>query len=262
MLSLRRGSGTAKELSRSAHLHLSAVLTPLSHAAGRLLKDVPAENLVWGNLFEKPIRDRLPWGTSAALKAVSYIDPSLKQDIYADKPWAFSPLIATMTRINVTHVPDAASAKNAEELFGLPSVPAFPHGATEPEGTYVHDDTSALLLKDGTNEIDPAVEDFADMSTVRELKDPNSGHKKRFTFWGSAAHREAVSFTPSDLATMVFDNGFLDFNTLRLELPYTGGMGFDLLNYWDGQPVRFYLRDERDEEVFLIVEFQITDKDA
>lgn len=177
--------------------------------------------------------------------------------------WLHSrPLIATMTRINVTHVPEAASAKTAEELFALPSVPAFSHGAAEPGGTYVHDDTSALLLKSGTSELLPEVEDFADLSTVRELKDEHAGHKKRFTFWGSAAHREAASFKADEVLEFCFDNFFLDFNTLRLELPYTGGMGFDLLNYWDGQPVRFYLRDERDEEVFVIVEFQITNKDA
>lgn len=37
---------------------------------------------------------------------------------------------------------------------------------------------------------------------------------------------------------MDFCYGFLDFNpSLALRLP--GGMSFDLMKYWDGQPVRF-----------------------
>ncbi|KAI9628872.1 hypothetical protein KEM48_011266 [Puccinia striiformis f. sp. tritici PST-130] len=36
---------------------------------------------------------------SVALKAISYIDPSLEHDIYSDKPWAWSPLLATMNHV-------------------------------------------------------------------------------------------------------------------------------------------------------------------
>ncbi|PWN98612.1 DUF1769-domain-containing protein [Tilletiopsis washingtonensis] len=232
---------------------------------GRFLKEVSADDLVWGNQFEKPIRDRLPWGTSTALKAISYLDPSLKQDIYADRPWAFSPLIATMTRINYKRVPDAASASSAEEAFKKPDWPAFPSGAAG-DGSYVHDDTSPLLLKAGTNEVDPKVEHAADLSIVRELRGGDDGnahaHTKRVSFW-KEEHRELVSVGGGDLVTTAcFDQGYLDFNTLRLELPYTGGMGFDLKKYWDGQPVRFYCKNNKTDEVAFVVEFQIESLDA
>ena len=35
----------------------------------------------------------------AALKFVNFVDPSLEQDIYADKPWALSPLVASMSSL-------------------------------------------------------------------------------------------------------------------------------------------------------------------
>lgn len=38
--------------------------------AGRFLQDVSADSLVFGNAFSAPIRQSLPWGTAAALKAL------------------------------------------------------------------------------------------------------------------------------------------------------------------------------------------------
>lgn len=35
----------------------------------------------FGNTFDKPIRQSLPYGTAIALKAIAYIDPALEQDI-------------------------------------------------------------------------------------------------------------------------------------------------------------------------------------
>ncbi|PWN41789.1 DUF1769-domain-containing protein [Ceraceosorus guamensis] len=233
---------------------------------GRFLKDVNANDLVWGNQFEKPIRDILPWGTSVALNALGYIDPNLKHDIYADRPWAFSPLIATMTRVNVARVPAAAEAKTAEDAFKSEDWPPFPQGAVKGgDGSYVHDDTSALLLKEGSEEIDPQLEEdgVADLSTVRSLKGGRGGnehaHQRRAQFWKEHV-RERVLIGRKDLVTTTtFDNGFIDFNTLRLELPYTNGMGFDLKKYWDGQPVRFYCKDKSDDTVFFVVEFTINE---
>ena len=45
-------------------------------------------------------------------------------------------------------------------------------------------------------------------------------------------------FTKQDIITTDFCYGFLQFSpSLTLKLP--GGVGFDLMRYWDGQPVRF-----------------------
>ncbi|KNZ47165.1 uncharacterized protein VP01_663g17 [Puccinia sorghi] len=45
---------------------------------GRFLQSTTVDDCMWGNSFDKPIRDRLPYGTSVALKAISLIDPCLE----------------------------------------------------------------------------------------------------------------------------------------------------------------------------------------
>jgi hypothetical protein len=40
---------------------------------GKFLDDVTADEVVFGNVFEKPIRDSLPWGTAVALKFMKYV---------------------------------------------------------------------------------------------------------------------------------------------------------------------------------------------
>lgn len=78
--------------------------------SGVILGDVNADQVLFGNDFDEPIKDNLPPGTSLGLKALKWIDPSLETDLYADRPWAFSPLLATMNLINTTgDVPDDMS---------------------------------------------------------------------------------------------------------------------------------------------------------
>ncbi|BFZ53093.1 hypothetical protein PYCC9005_000116 [Savitreella phatthalungensis] len=62
-------------------------------------KDLTGDDLLFGNDFDEPIKDSLPPGTSLGLKAMTWIDPALETDLYCDKPWAFSPLLATMTTL-------------------------------------------------------------------------------------------------------------------------------------------------------------------
>jgi len=45
-------------------------------------------------------------------------------------------------------------------------------------------------------------------------------------------------FNRQDMISVDFCYGFLEFNPL-LALKIPGGLSFDLMKYWDGQPVRF-----------------------
>ena len=91
--------------------------------AGRVKRPINADDLRFGNSFDRPIRDHLPYGTAIALKAFRLIDPSLEQDLYADKPWAFSPLVATMPALWVVRAADdppwsaEQPAEDASALF-------------------------------------------------------------------------------------------------------------------------------------------------
>lgn len=60
----------------------------------------------------------------------------------------------------------------------------------------------------------------------------------RRSYFSNAANRQEVAFGPSDIITTDFCYGFIEFSpSLSLRLP--GGLSFDLVRYWDGQPVRF-----------------------
>lgn len=49
------------------------------------------------------------------------------------------------------------------------------------------------------------------------------------------------------MITTDFCYGFLEFNpALALKLP--GGLSFDLMRYWDGQPVRFMCCERKSDE--------------
>ncbi|MCO5565304.1 hypothetical protein L7F22_018977 [Adiantum nelumboides] len=215
---------------------------------GKFKEEISVDNLMYGNQFDKPIRDRLPWGTSVALRAINIIDPNLQHDLYADQPWAFGPLVTSMTRVNVER-------KQEEPAEDFKDWPAFPAGRSEDD--YVQEDTSVLLCKNDKGDLLEEIEEngFADSHTLTQLKDTASGHTHRARLWGNQSVRQAGKVTPNDIVSLAFDNGFIDFNTLRVVLPYTGGMGFDLQKYW---------MDNRFDIIAKMVKlerFQIVEKD-
>jgi hypothetical protein len=222
---------------------------------GRFKDTVDVDDVEFGNLFDTPIKSILPYGTSAALKALSYIDPNLHHDLYADKPWAFSPLICTMTRVNVQQVAEAEGSKGW---------PAFPHGKDESD--YIQEDTSVLLCKEGTGKVDTTLEEegYADLSTLSSLRSSNDATqapKNRVKFWGNERVRQAVQFNPRHVLTMDFCQGYIQFSDLHLQI---AGMSFDLTKYWQSfrKPVRFVARNKSTEKIYFVVEFQLVAEDT
>ncbi|KAG6884434.1 hypothetical protein C0992_006335 [Termitomyces sp. T32_za158] len=111
---------------------------------GSFLEHILADNVLFGNTFDRPLG--LPWGSGAALRFMSYVDPTLEHDLTSrTHPWALSPLIATMPHLAHTRI-----ARNNH----LASLPAHEETteATEsllssfPPKTPVFDDTSQLHL--------------------------------------------------------------------------------------------------------------------
>ena len=131
-------------------IQLVAVLTKV--VTGKYLDDPNADEVIFGNVFEGPIRDSLPWGTSVAVKFMkyvsclpmgglclltgySYIDPTLDLDIYADKPWALSPALASMTSLSLSNEAQSGvvikedSVDKLKEQDGKSSVPRLEYQA-------------------------------------------------------------------------------------------------------------------------------------
>ncbi|OCF74400.1 hypothetical protein I204_04772 [Kwoniella mangroviensis CBS 8886] len=201
---------------------------------GKYKKPFNADTVVFGNVFEKPIRDNLPWGTSIATKFMYFVDPTVEADIYADKPWALSPALATMAHLSL-------GGKN--------------------EGPYV-EENSLEWLKENVKGVD-------DIPSYTDDKSQISSRRKWLT---KASNRQAVEVDEGTEVGMEFCNGLLDFNTLSATLPYPFTLQIPLLKYWDGQPVTYVCQDKptsyKDQspvgggnKVYWSVAFEIVDEE-
>ncbi|KAG7441086.1 DUF1769-domain-containing protein [Guyanagaster necrorhizus] len=222
---------------------------------GRFLKPYSANDILFGNTFDRPLN--LPWGSGAALKFMTYVDPVLEHDLSSQsKPWALSPLIATM--------PHFVHSRLDSELQVIVT-PPFPT-----EYPSISDDTSNLYLTSISSSPCSSTSSLSSSSSSSS-SDSSSKYKiarrrkkqgaqnlatlktasERRAFFSSEENRRMITFSDkarsyrtilpplnSDVITTDFCYGFLEFNpSLALRLP--GGISFDLMRYWDGQPVRF-----------------------
>jgi len=241
---------------------------------GRFLSPRSSDDVLFGNIFERPLK--LPWGTGAALKFMKYIDPTLSHDLTctaSQKPWALSPLVATMPYLRHTrlppscnHYPDSRCSSPSCSHSDAPHLP-FPPPVS------ITDDTSLLHLaaapdvpnpsRSGTPSSSGSSSTLSNRSSRSSRSCDNKKGKKaangevpramnsqqRRSYFSSEDHRKAVCLGPQDVITTDFCYGFLEFApSLRLRLP--GGLGFDLARYWDGQGVRFVCCERRHVPTF------------
>ncbi|BGP47657.1 hypothetical protein JCM10450v2_003522 [Rhodotorula kratochvilovae] len=139
-----------------------------------------ADDVLFGNVWQKPIRDFLPYGTAAALRFVRYVDPTLDCDLYADKPWALSPLFATL-----------------QYLY------AVPHPSSDPIPSFKPD----TFAEDVTPLLPSSAPSLAGNPTARR------------SYFSKADARQSTSLKQDHLLRGDFSHGFLNFDTLSLSLP-------------------------------------------
>eukprot|EP01117_Protostelium_nocturnum_P008591 TRINITY_DN3085_c0_g1_i2.p1 TRINITY_DN3085_c0_g1~~TRINITY_DN3085_c0_g1_i2.p1 ORF type:complete len:188 (-),score=42.70 TRINITY_DN3085_c0_g1_i2:990-1553(-) len=66
---------------------------------GRFKSELNGDDILWGNEFEKELS--LPIGATMALKIVKMtLDPTLEADLHCEKPWAFSPILVSMSTVS------------------------------------------------------------------------------------------------------------------------------------------------------------------
>lgn len=168
-----------------------------------------------------------PWRELDPADAPSFIDPTLELDLYADKPWALSPVVSTMTKLRMKKGPEAADGEQADQAV-------------------IEEDALGII---------PDVAHLAHDTPARRK------------YLADATHRAALALTPDVEVGMEFSNGILDFNTLSVQLPRPFSVSFNLLKYWDGQPVTYVCRRRSDSPadpagVYWSVAFEIVDEDA
>ncbi|KAH8423087.1 DUF1769 domain-containing protein [Aspergillus melleus] len=192
---------------------------------------VPGTDLLFGNNFDRPIRDRLPPGFNAALRLVRWsIDPTLEGDAYADKPYLFSPALSTWNQFRV-----------GEKVNGNGDgeVPTLHSGDDECEG-------------------DGVVEEGADGDGVQvreELGIPGDVAGRRKWFQEEEKRKEFV-FEEGRVYWVDFGNPYLGFNDFSLRLP---GFNIHVLQYIDedNHALRYVLKNKTTDEVYLVVLFTL-----
>ncbi|KAL5480838.1 hypothetical protein ACEPAI_9778 [Sanghuangporus weigelae] len=203
---------------------------------GRFLQPYSVDDILFGNTFDRPLK--LPWGSSAALKFMHFIDPTLEHDLTGQQPWALSPLVSTMPHL--TYSPRSK----------IP--PSFPPRQS------IGDDDSLLFRPNpsASPTTSPSSSEDSLPANRRESKKSKSRNpaKSRRSHFSRTENRRAVTFGPDDVLTTDFCYGFITFPELALCLP--GGISFDLAKYWDGQPLwlkngRVYLPLDEEEDALL-----------
>ena len=197
---------------------------------------IRGSDLVFGNDFERPIRDRLPPGFNQAFKIVKWwIDPGLDGDVYADKPYLYGPALSSWNyfRIGEQVIDDPAHVGDTEEKQGwkMPGATSF-HETVVEEGA------------DGTG------------SQLREALSLPSDAAARKKFYLTPSNLEAFTFEAGRLYQSDFGNPYLDFNDFSMKLP---GFSLNVLKYIDSKSheLRYTLKNRATGEVYAVVLFNL-----
>ncbi|KAL1990538.1 hypothetical protein VTN49DRAFT_6377 [Thermomyces lanuginosus] len=181
--------------------------------------DVNADDLVFGNDFDRPIRDSLPPGFGTALSIVRWtLDPALDGDPYADKPYLYSPGVATF---NYFRIGDKVDPGDIDKTLDL-------HSRVVEEGA------------DGTG-----------MAIRSDLKIPSDAAGRKKYFLNEDA-RKQFTFEKGRIYYVDFGNPYLGFNDFTLRLP---GFHLHVAKYIDARKhkLRYTLKNRRTNETYAVV---------
>ncbi|SZF06201.1 unnamed protein product [Blumeria hordei] len=177
---------------------------------------ISANDLLFGNDFDYPIRDRLPPGFNAAFRIVKWlIDPGLEGDVYADQPYLYGPAASSL---NVIHF----GSKDHKFI-----------------GKKIANTMAGLVFTEGG---------CADGSTIRKAKGIPDSETARKKFFLNDKNRAKWDWEAGREYGCEFFNPYLDFNEFALRLP---GFTLPMIKYFDVQSSR-NLKDKSDSSKFPI----------
>ncbi|PYI09152.1 DUF1769-domain-containing protein [Aspergillus sclerotiicarbonarius CBS 121057] len=183
--------------------------------------NINGNDLLFGNDFDHPIRAYLPPGFNTALKIVkSTLDPSLDGDAYAEKPYLYSPGLASWNQFSIGGI------------------------RGEEEGTSPGDD---LLVHEGG--IGSGVQ-------VRKGYDVPDSASSRRSYFLNEGKRKGFVFEEGRMYAADFGNGYLDFNEFAIRIP---GISLHIGKYVSekNNVLRYVLKDRGTGEVYLVVCFTV-----
>lgn len=198
---------------------------------------INGDDLVFGNDFDHPIRDRLPPGFGTAFKIVKWmVDPGLDGDVYADKPYLYGPAASSVNTLFV-----GSKDENDEELGKEGKGTGGKDGEEEEVG---------LVFEEGGDE------EGLEVRQEKGVPDTDAARKKYFL---TEERRKEWEWEEGRTYGCDFYNPYLDFNGLFTSsstspIPYSTwalyangsedfalrlpGFTLPIMKYWDGQGLR------------------------
>jgi hypothetical protein len=186
-------------------------------------QDLESKDVIWGNDFDHPVRDRLPPGFNTAFRIVKeFIDPGLECDAYADEPWLYGPALSCWFGFRI-----------GDKSRDAPTIPEAP-------------------------EVDDVLREGADGSgsDIRsKLGVPENNEKRRKHFL-SRTNREPFVFERDRLYSFDFYNPYLDFGNFALKLP---GFSIKVIKYIDekSHTLRYVFKNRESGDVYMCVIFNL-----
>lgn len=212
--------------------------------------DIQGNDLVFGNDFDRPIRDRLPPGFNQAFKIAKwFVDPGLEGDPYAEKPYLYGPALSSWNILRIgDKVCEPEKQKSDRDTSGTEAQP-------EPAQA---EDIQSRKIPSAESFHETIVEEGAEgsglevRSTYSIPPDPN-GRKKYFL---TQSNREQFTFEAGRLYQSDFGNPYLDFNDFSLKLP---GFSINVIEYVDEKTheLRYVLKNRTTDDIYAVVLFSL-----
>ncbi|KAK9475938.1 hypothetical protein V1514DRAFT_338447 [Lipomyces japonicus] len=181
-------------------------------------QDTSFDDVLFGNDFDRPIRDKLPYGFGIGYKIFNYVvDPSANGDFYAEKPYLYG---------------YAVTSTNAMALAG---------NATKSD-PYLRENVSGINPNDGINEIIPTA------AAERRSFFLHAQNRQKFWFESGVEYK-------FDFSTKYIDmGGNKDYS---IKMP---GYSLNVIKYWDGQPLRYVLKNKKDDDLYFALVFELLEQ--
>ncbi|KAE8449489.1 hypothetical protein EG329_008097 [Mollisiaceae sp. DMI_Dod_QoI] len=198
--------------------------------------NINGNDLVFGNDFDHPIRDRLPPGFGTAFKIVKWVvDPGLDGDVYAEKPYLYGPAASS---VNTLHIGSKSSSSSSK-----PTSTSSSSNSTNGEENKEED--LGMVFQEGGDE------SGLEHRKEKGIPESEAARKKHFL---NEENRKGWEWEEGRTYGCDFFNPYLDFNDFALRLP---GFTLPIMKYWDGQGLRYVLKNRKTDTVLFVVLFTL-----
>ncbi|KAG0371118.1 hypothetical protein BC939DRAFT_454229 [Gamsiella multidivaricata] len=202
---------------------------------GRFKREWPGEQVVFACVFDRPLN--LPPLTSLAVKFFKAMDPGLRIDVQAPKPYYISPLLAAMNTVNVSKV-------CAADITTSTTATSLTTGSTSP----------AWLLFNGENLVEDTSMIVAVEEDVRKRTKIAKNAGARQSYFAKAKHLSKHRFEKDHVYGLELFDAYMDCSRFTLKLP---GLSLDLYKYLNGQPITYVLRTQDGSTSFVALSIEL-----